>query len=176
MTARTRITRSVPLGVLLAYVALTAWSAACTREGRRGARSTPAAVFASIEGASRAQVNAYADGLAFDTVAPGMDSTSFMTPSGVSYVRAEPEIGATSVSRANLVRGRIIARIRTTGAASPLHTPAGYGATRRASVSTTGSAIRCTRGLRSSGFSSIWTHIRYGKCGAISCREQRRRL
>jgi hypothetical protein len=125
MTARTRIHRSVPLGALLACVALTLWSASCNQDRAAGARATPSPGFSGIDAATREQVNAYADSLVFDTTAPGMDSTSFTTAAGVSHVRAEPEIGATSVSRDNLWQGRIIGRIRTSGVASPLGMPVG---------------------------------------------------
>jgi hypothetical protein len=105
---------------------------ASTAAGTPGeVRPTPPAPFATIERATAAQIASYAQGLEFDTskVSSGVTHIPAVSRSGVPPTYADavwsPEIGAAAITDDDLGRGRIIARVRSTGATSPFRAPPG---------------------------------------------------
>ena len=82
-----------------------------------GPRPTPAPAFPlPIDSTSHAALLAYAHTLTFDTTAPGVDRRYIVVGQGQHltvgpFVELAPEIGAAAIGHADLVRGRILARI-----------------------------------------------------------------
>jgi len=87
-----------------------------------GPRPTPAPALAlPVDSSSHAALLAYAHGLSFDTTAPGVDRRYLVVAQGERlvvgpYAELAPEIGAAAISHADLVRGRILARVTVEGA------------------------------------------------------------
>ena len=71
-------------------------------------------------GASRGDVLRYAAGLTFDTLPPNADTAMWVTGSDTSWLRAAPEAQAATWTMDQLRAGRIIGKLTTTGARSPI--------------------------------------------------------
>jgi len=86
-----------------------------------GPRPTPAPTFTlPVDSSSHAALLAYAHTLTFDTTAPGVDRRYLVVGQGQHlavgpFVELAPEIGSAAVGHADLVRGRILARITVDG-------------------------------------------------------------
>ena len=97
------------------------------------ARPTPPAPFERVDKARAAEVASYAHSLVFDTSAAASASTHIPVGArggGASLyadARWSPEIGAGAIADPDLGRGRIIARVVSTGQRSPFHAPTGVG-------------------------------------------------
>jgi len=84
-------------------------------------RPTPAPGFAlPLDTSSHAALVAYAHSLTFDTTAPGVDRRYLVLGQGMHqlvgpFVELAPEIGAAAIDHADLVRGRILARLTVDG-------------------------------------------------------------
>jgi len=89
-----------------------------------GPRPTPAPAFPlPIDSSSHGALLRYAHTLTFDTTAPGVDRRYLVVGQGQHltvgpFVELAPEIGAAAVGHADLVRGRILARITVEGTRS----------------------------------------------------------
>jgi hypothetical protein len=110
--------RVLPLLLLVAF--------AC--HPSRQARPTPPPPFAGkpIDSVSTSDVIAYANTLQFDSTAPAADTLTVVTPMGDTiHLEAAPEIGAAALSDTGIASGRIIARMHSTAAFTPLGAGAG---------------------------------------------------
>ncbi len=89
-----------------------------------GPRPTPAPGFSGrVDSVPRESVLAYARSLTFDTVAPAVDRRYIVLAQGQQltvgpFAELAPEIGAAAISRGDLARGRVLARV-TLDAAVP---------------------------------------------------------